>query len=138
MTSEQNVQAVQSAYAAFGRGDIGGIIAILDENIEWKTPKAAEMPHTGLKKGHAGVLEFFGSVAETWEFEAFEPREFIASGDEVVVRGYYRMKSRRTGRTAESDWAMLWRFRNGRVTHFQEYTDTAVLRDVLTARSAAY
>ena len=40
--------------------------------------------HAGIGKeerGHAGVLEFFQAVNECWEFEAFEPREFIASGE---------------------------------------------------------
>jgi ketosteroid isomerase-like protein len=31
---------------------------------------------------------------------------------------------------------MVWRFRNGKCTHFQEYTDTAALSNALTARAA--
>jgi uncharacterized protein len=137
-TEQNNIQAAQSGYAAFGRGDMAGVLAVLDESVEWKTPGMADvMAHTGTKNGHAGVLEFFGSVAETWEFQTFEPREYIASGDQVAVRGHYRAKSRKTGRVAESDWVMIWRFRNGKCTHFQEYTDTAALRDALTARASA-
>jgi ketosteroid isomerase-like protein len=69
-----------------------------------------EMPGSGVKRGHAGVLEFFQAVKECWEFEAFEPRDFIASGDLLAVEGYYRAKSRKTGAVAESRWVMVWRF----------------------------
>jgi ketosteroid isomerase-like protein len=133
----ENVQIIQDGYAAFSRGDIAAVLAVYDENIEWTTPEMAEIPNTGTVHGHAGVGAFFQAVGETWEFQSFEPREFIASGDTVVVRGHYDCKSRRTGRSASSDWVMVFKLRDGKVTQFQEYTNTAVLRDALTAASAA-
>jgi uncharacterized protein len=136
MSTEQNIKAAQAGYAAFGRGDMQGVLAQLDENIEWVTPQMAGMPGSGTKNGHAGVLEFFQAVQECWEFQAFEPREFIASGDLLAVQGYYRAKGRKTGVVAESDWVMVWRFRNGKCTHFQEYTDTAALAKALTPMAA--
>lgn len=87
----------------------------------------AGMPGSGTKHGHAGVLDFFKGVKERWDFEAFEPREYIASGEVLAVEGYYRAKARATGLVAESGWVMVWRFRNGKCIHFQEYTDTAAL-----------
>lgn len=136
MSAEQNIKSAQAGYAAFGRGDMEGVLAQLDQNVEWVTPELAGMPGTGTKHGHAGVLGFFQSVKETWEFEAFEPREFIASGDSLAVEGYYRAKSRKTGLVAESQWVMVWHFRNGKCTHFQEYTDTAAMSKALAERAA--
>jgi hypothetical protein len=137
MSVEQNIKAAQQGYAAFQRGDMPGVLAQLDESIEWKTPEIAAMPGTGTKHGHAGVLEFLKSVNDCWEFEAFEPREYIASGDLLAVQGYYRCKARKTGLTAESDWVMVWRFRDGKCTYFQEYTDTAAATRALTGQAAA-
>ena len=135
MPEQQNIQAAKMGYDAFGRGDMQGVLAQLDEKIEWITPQMAEMQGSGTKRGHAGVLEFFQAVHECWEFEAFEPREFIASGDLLAVQGYYRAKARKTGIVAESHWVMVWRFRNGKCTHFQEYTDTATLAKALAGRT---
>jgi len=137
MTPEENVKIAQNAYAAFLRGDIAAVLAALDENIEWKTPESVAMPSAGTLRGRDQVAGFFQSVGETWEFQAFEPREYIASGDQVIVRGSYRPRSRQTGSTVSVDWVMAWRFRDGKVTHFQEYTDSAALRDALTARASA-
>jgi ketosteroid isomerase-like protein len=35
MTPEENVKIAQNAYAAFLRGDIAGVLGMLDDNIEW-------------------------------------------------------------------------------------------------------
>ena len=40
-------------------------------------------------------------------------------------------------RSAACDWCMIWKIRDGKVTHFQEYTDTAILLSALTAAAAA-
>ena len=136
MSAEQNIKAAQEGYAAFGRGDIQGILAQLDENIEWVSPEMPGVSGSGTKRGHQGVLEFFQSVSENWEFQAFEPRDFIASGDSVAAVGHYRAKARKTGIVAECDWVMVWKFRNGKCLHFQEFTDTATLAHALTAKAA--
>jgi ketosteroid isomerase-like protein len=136
MSAEQNIKSAQAGYAAFGRGDMQGVLAQLDETIEWVTPETAGMPGSGTKHGHKGVLEFFQAVNECWDFQAFEPRDFIASGDLLAVQGYYRAKARKTGIVAESRWVMVWKFRDGKCVHFEEYTDTAALSHALTAQGA--
>jgi|SRR5581483_4792500 len=135
MSAEQNIKTAQAGYDAFKRGDIPGVLANLDEAIEWVTPELPAMAGSGKKRGHAGVLEFFQSVNDCWNFEAFEPREFIARGDVLAVQGYYRAKARKTGLAAEAEWVMVWRFRDGKCTHFQEYTDTAALTKALTGQA---
>jgi len=137
MSEERNIQTAKDGYAAFSRGDMAGILAQLDENIEWIAPEVPGMTAGGKKHGHEGVLDFFHAVNECWEFQAFEPREFIAKGDVLVVEGYYRAKARKTGLVAESHWVMIWRFRNGKCAHFQEYTDTAALAKALTGQASA-
>ena len=58
------------------------------------------------------------------EFTNFEPRSFISEGDKVVAAGYFAGKARATGKVFESDWAMIWTVREGKVTHYQAYADT--------------
>ncbi len=133
MSVEQNIKATQKTYEAYRRGDLPGVLAQFHEEVEWVTPEMAEMPGCGKKRGHAGVLEFLQATREFWEFEVFEPREYIASGDFVAVEGYSRAKARKTGLVAESLWVMVWRFRDGKCTHFREYLDTAALEKASAA-----
>lgn len=136
MSTEENIQFAQKGYADFAKGDIASIIAVLDENIVWVSPDIG-MPPGGTYHGKAGVTQFFQHVAEAWEFQAFEPRDFIASGDRVAVSGAYTCTSRATGRQVTAEWAMIWTIRDGKLVHFQEYTDSAALRDALTAAPTA-
>ena len=135
MSTEQNIQTIQRAYAAFSRGDISVTLEILSDDILWITP--GNSPAAGERRGKQEVAGFFQTIDEMWEFLAFEPREFIASGDRVVALGRYDARSRQTGRPAASHWAMVFTFRDGKVIHFQEYTDTSTLEAALVAAAGA-
>ncbi|HEY7336475.1 MAG TPA: nuclear transport factor 2 family protein [Bryobacteraceae bacterium] len=125
--SQQNIEIAKKGYADFQKGDIPSIIAVLDENIEWTTPGDESVDAAGTRRGKAGVQEFFQRVNEIWEFERFEPREYVAQGDTVVAIGHYAVKSRKTGRRTSADWVMVWKIRNGKLVNFKEYTDTLAL-----------
>ena len=55
----------------------------------------------------------------------FEPQEFVAQGDTVVVLGHYRFRPKTTGIAYDTDWAMVWWFRDGKIVKFQIHYDTA-------------
>jgi ketosteroid isomerase-like protein len=135
MSAEKNVETIRNAYAAFSRGDLATVLAAFADDIQWITPGTTVM--AGERRGKEEVAGFFRTLEEQWEFLAFEPREYIASGDRVVALGRYDVRSRSTGRTAASHWAMVWTFRDGQATRFQEYTDTATLESAQIAAQAA-
>jgi len=128
MQETQNTKVVQDAYAAFGRGDIPGVIANLADDVVWNGVYGAgpHVPTSGERRGKAAVSEFFGQVAANVNFLKFEPREFVATGDKVVALGHYTATTP-TNRTFDSDFAMVFTLRDGKVTHFQEFTDSAAI-----------
>ncbi|HEX8030618.1 MAG TPA: nuclear transport factor 2 family protein, partial [Vicinamibacterales bacterium] len=112
--SQANIGIVQQGYAAFGRGDIPGLLALLDANVEWKTPGAADLPTAGTRRGHAEVGSFFGTLNELIEFEQFEPRSFLADGDRVVVLGVDRFKVKGgSGRSVAEEWCHVFTINGG-------------------------
>ena len=125
----ENTQLIKDAYAAFQRGDIAAILSSCDENVEWQGVIGTEgvLPQSGLRRGHAQVAEFFKQVAETTDFVSFEPKEFVAQGDKVVALGSYSAKMKPSGQNYSSDWVMLFTVRNGKVTAFREFSDSAQL-----------
>jgi uncharacterized protein len=128
MQEAQNTKVVQEAYAAFGRGDVQGILDRVDDSIVWKGVYGAgpHVPTAGERRGKAQVGEFFKQVAESVNFSRFEPKEFIASGDKVVALGHYTATTP-LGKAFDSDFAMVFSLRNGKVTEFQEFTDSAAI-----------
>jgi hypothetical protein len=129
MQEAQNTKLVQDAYAAFGRGDIAALLGSFSDDIQWRpvTGAGKHVPFAGEQRGKAGVAEFFRRVADSEDFQVFEPREFVAQGDRVVALGHYRAKVKATGRVFDSDFVMAFTLKNGKVTHFQEFLDSAAL-----------
>jgi ketosteroid isomerase-like protein len=123
MGAQENVQIIKNGYAAFGRGDMQGLMAFFADDIEWTIPGDG-LPAAGTFRGHAGVADFFQKLTSVTEILVFEPREFVADGDRVIVVGWDRSRVKATNKIVENHWIMAWTLRNGKVTNFREYTDT--------------
>jgi ketosteroid isomerase-like protein len=120
------LQVVKDGYAAFGRGDIQGLLGMLSDDVEWQIPGEG-LPLSGTYRGRNGVGQFFQKLAQDSEILAFEPREFVAQGEQVAVIGWQRAKIKATNRTIELNWVMVFTVRGGRIAKFREYTDTQAL-----------
>ena len=128
MGDAENTKVVQDAYAAFGRGDVQSILDRLDDGIVWQGVYGAgsNVPMAGERRGKPAVAEFFKLVATHVNFTRFEPKEFVATGDKVVTLGHYTAKTS-ANKEFDSDFAMVFTMRNGKVTKFQEFLNTAAL-----------
>ena len=49
----------------------------------------------------------------------------IVVGEKVFALGYYEVTVKNTGRRIGSDWIHVFTIRDGKVTSFREFTDTA-------------
>jgi uncharacterized protein len=125
MSHKTNVDVVQQAYTAFSQGDIPAFLSLLTDDVEWTMQGPSMIPWAGTRHEHEGVAEFFSLVEETIEFEQFEPREFVAQGNMVVVLGYERSLVKSTGRTFEQEWAHIYTLRDGKIAKVRIIDDTA-------------
>jgi len=126
MNTQQNIALVRQAYDAFAGADIAGVLQTLSENVDWFIPgPEAVVRFAGRRHGPQQVAEFFRLVDETQTAEVFEPREFMADKDKVVVLGTQRWRVKSTGRVYEDDWAHVFTIENGKITKFDEFHDTA-------------
>jgi ketosteroid isomerase-like protein len=125
MNQQKNVETVRQNYAAVGRGEIPALLTLLSDEIEWSMAGPSVIPWTGTRRGRQQVAEFFVLLGKTLEFQRFEPREFIAQGDTVVVIGYERSLVKPTGRTFEQEWAHVYTLRDGKISRCRIFEDTA-------------
>ena len=121
----QATTIVQNAYAAFGRGDVPGILALCATEVDWELVGPRALGYTGKRRDHAGIADFFAKVAELDDIHMFEPREFIEAGDNVVVLGYEQTTARDTGRDFATEWAHVFTVKNGKITRWRGFFDTA-------------
>jgi len=126
MSEQENVEIVKQGYAAFQRGDIQTILNLGSDDVEVRHPMSlAIWPWAGKGRGRTRLAEFFVGLGKLVEFERFEPREFIAQGDKVVVLLFERVRLRATSRVVESEHVHVFTLRNGKVVQWDEYQDTA-------------
>jgi len=85
MSTHENVQIVKDFFAAMGRGDKQGLLALSAENIEWIIP-GEDWPLAGTHRGHADWQVCFRRLPKCGNFIPKAP-EFVAQGDRVLVVG---------------------------------------------------
>jgi ketosteroid isomerase-like protein len=115
-------------YTAFGQGDIPAILNLLAVDVEFYEPPGGAPPFTGIYHGRDRAGRFFQEMVGAVDVLLMEPQEFVAQGDTVVVLGRYRFRPKATGIPYDTDWAMVWWFREGKIRKFQIHYDTATER----------
>lgn len=125
--SEQNTAIAQQAYENFKTGNIQALLDQLSDDVTWQLPEIEGVPLSGKRTGRDGVREFFATLARDQEVIEFEPREFVAQGGKVVSLGHYKWRVKDTGRDFASDFAHVFTIRDGKVTGFREYFDSAAV-----------
>ena len=128
MQETQNTKTVQDMFAAFGRGDVKALVGSVADNVVWLGVywTGPNVPTSGERRGKPSVEEFFKQVGANMNFSSFEPKEFIATGNKVVVLGHYTATTP-AKKGFDSDFAMVFTLENGKVTHFQEFCNSAAI-----------
>ena len=126
MSIQENVQIVTDFFAAMGRGDKQGLLALVANDMEWIIP-GEDWPLAGTHRGHAGLADVLQKASEKVETSYPEPPEFVAQGDRVLVVGFARGRIKATNRTFEDHWVFAITVRNGKLTNIREYIDTQAL-----------
>ena len=134
-----NVEIMQGAYEAFGRGDIEGVLAAFDPQIEWREAESNPyQPDGSAWIGGGAVTEnLFMKLGSEWDGFTVSPRAFYDAGVVVVVEARYTGTYKATGKSIDAQVCHVWGLHDGKITSFQQYVDTAQLQDVMGARTAA-
>ncbi len=119
------VSIIQELYAAFGRGDVPGILNHIASDVDFEFVGSPALVYAGNRRNHEQVADFFASVAKADDIHAFEPREFIAGGDHVTVLGWEKSTAIDTGKPFESEWAHVFTVKDGKVTRWRGFFNTA-------------
>ncbi len=128
MNREDLLTLVRSSYAAFAARNVDRMCALATPDCIYEAPGVPEfMPWAHRHEGHKGIAQFVATLDEHLLFDHFKPAAFIVdeTQDMVVVMGRAECRSRATGRGYVNNWAHLFQIRDGKVSVFREYPDTA-------------
>ena len=122
--SQQDVQTARSAYEAFNRKDIPAVLAVYDEAIEWTERGGGRAPSGTFRGPEAVGREVFALVPTNFEEFRADPDQFIDAGEDVVVVGRFRGKTK-NGVTFDAAFVHVQRVRNGKITRFENYVEAS-------------
>jgi ketosteroid isomerase-like protein len=124
---------LQGLYAAFGRGDMPTVLGAMTPDIRWYEAEGNPYMPSGdpFVGPDAVVTGLFTKLAEEWNGFAVLPAVFHDAGDTVTVEGRYTGEYKATGKAIDAQFCHIWTLADGKVTKFQQYTDTGQFQDAM-------
>ncbi|MGW2562258.1 nuclear transport factor 2 family protein [Streptomyces sp. NPDC001514] len=123
-----HVDVIRTAYRAFHERDLAGLLSIMAADVHWIHPDSMEKYGLGgTKVGHAGVRRFLDHVRTVLSGITLHPKEFVESGDRVVVFGVREVTSL-SGHTETLSFVHSWTLRDGKAIRMEDIFDTAAFQ----------
>ena len=123
-----NEQTVLDVYAAFQRGDVAAITALVADDVDWRNDgvESRECPWNGNFSGKANLPGFFKAVGDSLDISVFDVRQTASAEKVVAVNLRIESTVRKNGRALKNDAVHVWNFNdNGQITRYRHFNDTA-------------
>jgi ketosteroid isomerase-like protein len=122
--SKRNADVVRAGFEAMSRGDLPGLLELIDPAVEWTV--RPDLPDAGVYRGHEELLQLIERFAEVLDDQWYEPQGFIdGPRDTVVVPIHWGGRGRASGMNVASrqDEAWVFAVQHGKVVRVTEYGD---------------
>jgi len=123
-TVNANLRVVQQGFSDFRQGNIQGLLDRCTDDAQWGTYLNPTVPFAKTWKGKNEVKQFFKLLGENVTFTEFEPSEFVAQNETVIILAHQKGKVTKTGKTFEQQVCICCKLRNQKMYSTFSYTDS--------------
>lgn len=120
------LETIQAVYAAFGRNDPSVLFGAMDPAINWYEAEGISLadgnPYVGPQAVGEGV---FGPILAALDNFTVVPNTFIDGGEYIVAIGRYGGTVKNGDAMLDAPFCHVFRFRNGKIVTFHQFTDSA-------------
>ena len=120
--SQENVDLVRGGYDDFNSGNIEGLTARFDPEVEWIEPGGGKAPSGTFRGPNSVANEVFTTVPENFNEFTCTVEEANDQGDTVVVTARFKGKSK-SGSELDTQAEHVWEVRDGKVMRFENKVD---------------
>ena len=132
--SLDNLKVVRDAYLAYRDRNFDALRNCLAEDVKWFAIGPPDViPSAGTRYGRDQVEQYFVTLDDKEAIRSFEPEEFIVEGDKVVAMGDLERRVDSTGSVLQSPWVHVYTLRNGKISDFRSFYDTAAALEALAS-----
>jgi ketosteroid isomerase-like protein len=126
--SRENVASYRRAVEAWNRGDVDGLVGLMDEDVEIHSFLVAM---EGEFRGHEGVRRWWQSFQELLPDWHAEVEAIESQGDAVIARLHVAGHGRGSGAPVEQVIWHVTHWRDGRVVRFSAQRSESEARESL-------
>jgi ketosteroid isomerase-like protein len=130
LTHKDSTQAtrevVSRIYKSYVDGKIEEATFGFSTDVDWAILAPQHLfAFAGPRRGRSNVLEAFRTIAETFEFLTYDPRLILADGPNACVYSRCVVRHKETGHGTNLDLCAVMTVKDGLVTWFREFVDSA-------------
>jgi ketosteroid isomerase-like protein len=118
--SDQNVEVVRSMYAAFANRDRATLLSNLDPAM--RVYDRPHHPEASVYEGREGFMRFAETDWDAFDEVTYEPQEFVARGEYVVVPIRQSGKGKGSALGVEESIVNVWKLRGGKCVELRNYS----------------
>src|SRR5436190_722101 len=117
--SQENVEIIRKAFAAFDQGDIEAVLRLCDEDVVITQP--TEVPGIDpQQRGRQGVLEAFAIWPEQWDDFRIEVLGVtVAPADKVLANIRTLGRGKHSGVEVDMEFSFVFTLRNAKIVEWQ-------------------
>lgn len=133
---ETILDLTKRAYAARGRGDLEGLMAVFHPEAVFTLvgdKKALEV--AGSVQGHDGLREALGGFIATFQFVERQILSELVEGNRAAVQSRLVVRYNPTNTIRTTECLDLLKFQDGKIIELVEFADTALIRDMMSGVS---
>jgi uncharacterized protein len=127
--AQDNVDVVQGAWDAFGRGDIDAVLETIAPSAETRLPES--LPWGGTYAGPDGFRDFLTKLGDSWDQFSATPQKVLGADDNHVVVLAKTKGRTKAGATIEGKTIWIYQLRDGKIADAESFGDTAQLLEAL-------
>jgi ketosteroid isomerase-like protein len=120
--TRENAEVVRRLLDAIGSRDLECLLELTDPDVKWRSFFALG-EGDGEYRGHTGLRQYLGDLAESWDVLRIEVDSLLDAGAVVVAVGHIHYKGRESGAESTAHAGWMFKLRDGRVVVFRAFND---------------
>jgi ketosteroid isomerase-like protein len=128
MSVEDNVALMRSLYEAYSRRNPAPLFETLSDAVQFHfVAHPDHFTFAGSHTGKDGVQRALELIAQEYDWQVYQARDFIAEGDRVVALTDGVIQHRASGKELPMRMVDIIRIEDGRIVEFTEFFDSAAM-----------
>jgi uncharacterized protein len=127
--AQDNVDVIESAFAAFAKGDLEAVLGYFSDSAEIVAPES--LPWGGEYEGPEGMRTFLAKLLEHFTDFKSTPTKVLGADDNHVIVVAKNSGKTKAGNRIENEVVWIYQLRDGSVTSAHVFADTAALLEAL-------